>query len=189
MRSDIHKLLSGVIDRDDGYIEQIPVEHHRIHQGKTYTVSFTDTKGSTTHSDLVISTTALSTGLEIHIIAGVTATNVGQVALYGDPIISSTAGSTGTSVSIYNHHRGSTSVTSVVALKNPVFTSTTTDNLGDLLEVSEVGGGKNNFTIGGETAQRNEWIFPAGKKHLFRFDPDNNATDLSWVATFYEASV
>ena len=183
--SRLDQLLSAVIDIADRSMRTINEAHEKVHQGRTFTAVMEDSKGATVPSDMVISTTGLPIDEEIHLSLSISANLAGEVRFCEGPVLSSTVGSSGANLTILNHKRGSTKISRMQVINNPVLTSTTTGNTGLLLSALKIGSGNFPFTVGGQVGNRNEWILNSGDRWLVRFIPDLNGTDIINTIIFY----
>jgi hypothetical protein len=165
-----------IIDRDN-YMKTIDRVHEEVHAGHHFTATYEVTGAANSTSYLVFQT--VSTSVYPHLTAGVSCNAPGRFYFTAN----ATASSSYTVIPSYNNNFGSASTATAVIGFMPTSSGVSTETHGTILEGGWAGGGKGNFSAGGDTTNRHEWIINGGKKCCLKFSSTEAYTvifDVFW---------
>ncbi|MBU1173048.1 MAG: hypothetical protein KKD44_26090 [Proteobacteria bacterium] len=168
--------LNSIDDVDQAKIN-IDLVHHKIHEGKFFSISIIDTDVDT-EAPKYLRITAPNTSTRIHFTGQVYVTAASLIEFFEDPTISTA----GDALTEYNNNRNSDNPSTATT-----FEDTTVSNDGTRIDSGRAGGAaRPNFRIGGETARRNEWILKQGEDYVLKITPDADNTEVVVSLTWYE---
>lgn len=172
----MYDIFSKIIDSDN-HMKSIDKVHYEVHEGATFSNSVSTTVVA---ASTYFVTYTLSTVYSAHFQFDITSAAAASVALYDTP----TAASTWAATTSMNHYRASTR-TAGMTVRNNVPSSDITST-GTLLEAFQLGGGATPPTyVGGNSANRHEWIFSPGGKYLIKINSASTNT-ITFNSNWYE---
>lgn len=164
---------------DLGYLVGIDIEHHKIHEGRSFVAYIIDTtvnSGEANAKEIHILTP--NTAARFHIFGVLQATNSGIVEIRENPTITVN----GSAVVKGNRDRNSVIVSVLEIYEDP---TVTVDGLlisGGLVGANDVG----NKGIGGIDRTDAEFILKQNEQYLIRFIADNDNTKIVIRLNWYE---
>ena len=157
-----------------GYLVEIMESHHKIHEGKHFTVADYATVGAAKYWHVI----APDSTVRVHLLASMSASAGGLAEMYENP----TTTDNGAALTRFNNDRNSSTTANLLVYKDPTIGAD-----GTLLEARRIGGGSGPFRIGGDVVQRVEFILKQAEQYLFKFTPDGAGTVITFTIAWYEA--
>lgn len=172
------KITDGTYDAEVdvlGYLVAIEIEHHKVHEGKFYTVSDYDSSVDTASPKYWHIITPDSSA-RAHIKIQVATDTGGLIEFYENPTTTNNGGA----LTAFNNDRNSGNSTTFNFYKDPTISSD-----GTLIEVSRIGAGREK-KIGGMARQPSEIILKQNEQYLIKATPDSNGASVTINIGFYE---
>lgn len=138
----------------------IESDHHEIHEGDTYLVSYKTPDASPLADNGTVSFVITTSSLEIHLVYDHACGGDSEFELSEAPIVTA---ATGTALTPQNKNRNFPNVNVTTVLRDPTIT-----NIGTLLENTFEPGGTGPQATGGIGGSRNEWILKPTTKYMLR---------------------
>ena len=164
--------------KDEGYLINIDIEHHKIHEGKHYTCQVYDADTDSGESKYLL-VRAPNTTTRVHYVFNLRATLNGTLYFYEGP----TTSSTGSLLTSYNNDRNSTSVAALKVWEDPVVIA---DGNQMLVNVIGSDGVNPQGNQGGVSNRSNEFVLKQNTDYLIEFYANTNNTRLNICNEWYE---
>ncbi|HDY86788.1 MAG TPA: hypothetical protein ENH82_01585 [bacterium] len=152
--------------------------HHKIHTEESFVAQVSNTV-ATADNSLTMYFKSPDSTIRIHLVPGVSADNEGDFELRE----SATVSLSGTVITIFNRDRNSSEVSTVLVRDTPTITAS-----GTQLALTRIGSTGFKESAGGSSAGRREWLLKQGTVYLMRFTAENNDTEVTIEADWYEAN-
>lgn len=167
-------------DEITGALVTIPVVHHEVHEGETFTSSYKSADGAPVADNGTVDL-LLQTGAKYaHLVFGVACGGDLEIALYEGTTVSNL----GTPLAENNMKRYSAKTATVAVTHSPTVTL-----VGTLLLNRFVPGGTGPQAVGSTSRENTEWVLKASTIYLIRgINRAGNAQPMSTVAQWYEES-
>ncbi len=167
-------LVDGNDDRQK--LVTIGFGHHKIHVEESFYVDFSNTV-ATADNSLTMYFKCPDSSIRVHLIPGISADNEGDFELRE----SATVSLSGTVMTVFNRDRNSSETSTVLVRHTPTVTAS-----GTQLALTRIGSTGFKESAGGMSASRREWILKQGTVYLMRFTSENNDTEATLEADWYE---
>ncbi len=165
------------IDTIAGTLVQIPLEHHRVHEGSFYTVSGrTAELGSGDSIDLILAVP--NTATRMHTVGGFSCATAGYAEFWED----ATALLAGATLTPYNNDRNSSNASTMTIYSEPASITLVTASK---IQADQIGGGQQN-RFGAEQRDDTEWILKQGSSYLARYVSQAANNSVSFQIEYYE---
>jgi hypothetical protein len=152
----------------------IDYPHHEIHEGNHYTVAYSKTINSGSVSSIMITTSALSSGV-VHLVA------ISESSLAGTWLFAEgTSASVGSALTVFNNNRISANTSGTVIVGSPTVTT-----VGTTLETHVIGADSGASRTGGTAENRGEWILSASTSYIIQFTSSAASNPVNLMFSFY----
>lgn len=161
------------VDASTHALEVIEYEHHEIHSGSSFYVTYTVDLGNGASQDILLVTP--DTTKWAHMVGSVTTESEAHVYFYED----TTTSNDGTAMTEFNRNRNSGTAATVVATYTPTVTG-----VGTLIWESHFGSGRG---VGGGARSENEFVLKQNTKYMLRVtNATANANYIAIAINWYE---
>ena len=170
----IDVIASRIVDGDN-FVKTIDRVHGSVHDGYHFTTGLSTT--IVANSTYFILVTAPNTAVEPHIQFNISAQAAATIGFYSAP----TAASTGVVTYTPNNNNQRSTEAATVTVKTVASSDVT--STGDYLEGYAIGANAPPVRVGGDAANRNEWILKTNTAYLFKLNSVSTNTityNISW---------